>query len=578
MSRSKIILTAIIFIIAVIFWKLTSTPDDSSSTSTSVVTHHQRGPIDDCIDTSDETFISANGNNKKTVDSPSSSPLSDADYYPNGRPDRTISIVNAAERKRLGLCNSVLITTSSASSSSNSLGITNSMELPWIVEDVIIGTFTSLEQIFQDEEFLFGYKKEGVKPSSHNDYECFLPFGHIRRILGRTRLTAILKFSESMTTQHQKSSLVKLSKLLSIYAPSWRIVSSSSQNEIIHLERRAKVFVFGITGGGMATAQRSRYAEATWGSRTPIQWFSDQWDDHFRPIYKDQHPLYVKDRFNYLTFKISRVWQIVFKYYYTISHERIDWFIRLWDDNYFYEENLYPILYRLPFNPQKDEVLAGKLGWRHLGPADAVFPFAGGGAGWYLSSAGMKKFGSTIDEMEAWIPKLRARTDIWLPHGMHDEDVFLTAWIGTFQKINCTNIPGVEHVSPGMNAKQRCMSDAALFKLRWDPNATIFFDYTGAKSRSLRIEDSWYSYTKPIIWHYMSPKRLLKLEELLYPKRAKNDGGDLPSTVAAAPATAVDQPSRKRKGCYPGVPEGGAPKRGVSLFEEPLPEKMKDEY
>lgn len=533
--------------------------------------------------------------------------LSDLDYYPNGRPDRTISIVTLDERKRAnGLCTASIETTTNPSSSSSSL-FAPQINLPWIVEDLIFGGFESIAQIIDKENLsqFWGYASS-TSSSASKQKDCFLPFGHIRRLLSRARLTAIIKFDQSSSQSPiSLNQLKQLSKLLSVYAPSWRIIiknpkittssapsektvessasSSTTQNnnsDIIHLERRAKVFIFGITGGNIASSRRARYAEWTWGARSPIQWFADQWDENIRPIYKDQHPLYLKDKFNYLTFKISRVWQIVYKYYWSLSHQRIDWFIRLWDDNYFYEENLFPILYRLPhvINPQRDEVLAGKLGWRHLGPPDAIFPFAGGGAGWYLTSAGMKKFGNSIDDMEKWIPVLRAKKDIFLPHGMHDEDVFLTAWIGTLLKINCTNIPGVEHVSPGMAAKQRCLSDETLFDLRWKDDVTIFFDYTGAKSRELRVEDTWYSYTKPLIWHYMSPRRLLKLEGLLYEERKKSKGGDLPQNPEDAPSTSVDLPPRKKgKTCYPGVPPGGAPPRGFSLFEKPLPESMKDE-
>jgi hypothetical protein len=74
----------------------------------------------------------------------------------------------------------------------------------------------------------------------------------------------------------------------------------------------------------------------------------------------------------------------------------------------------------------------------------------------------------------------------------------------------------------------------------------------------------------------MSPKRLLRLEELLYPQRAFLKKGDLPTTVELAPATAADDPPRKKKRCYPGIPETGEPKRNVSVFEKPLPKEMRD--
>jgi hypothetical protein len=112
-----------------------------------------------------------------------------------------------------------------------------------------------------------------------------------------------------------------------------------------------------------------------------------------------------------------------------------------------------------------------------------------------------------------------------------------------------------------MAGKQRCMEDAALHALRWDKNATIFFDYVGAGSRQLRVEDPWYSYTKPLVWHYMSPRRLLRLERLLYPWR----GAELPLPDTVAPTNA--DVSKRGKRCYPGVPNGGLPPRGVSVFE-----------
>lgn len=578
--------------------------------------------------------------------------------YPNTRPDRTISLVTPSYRKKASLC-------------FNRAVAANKLPIPWIVDDTIIGGVASFEDLIGDEPKNWGYRWRGTAHNSgatldqyieqsekmdaaadepgesgnHNSNAggehppamdaqqqqqqqekeelkkrrqrtlCTLPFGHVRRILARTRISATITCAEPPrwvtaegTPQSREQALNKymqsLNELLKKYAPAWRIqiwrFAEHSQQRLgesehrrraasigrgetggdlgggqIVLERRAKVFVFGITGGNAAIAQRARYAEMTWGARTPIQWFSDQWDDQIRPCV-DLHPLYLKDRFNHLTFKISRIWQVVHERF-VGSNERIDWYIRLWDDNYFYEENLFWILYRIPnVNPQTTPVLAGKLGIRHLGPEDAVFPFAGGGAGWYLTRAAMQKFGPSIGQMEAWIPKLRARKDIFLPHGMHDEDVFLTAWIGKFLNISCLNIPGVEHVSPGMGGKQRCMTNEALRKLRWDPKYTIFFDYTGRKQRYLRVEDTWYSYTKPLIWHYMSPRRLLRLEGLLYEDRAAAalNFADLPSPDDA-PATVVDA-VKKKKACYPGVPDGEPPARDISIFEQRVPPSMLD--
>jgi hypothetical protein len=353
------------------------------------------------------------------------------------------------------------------------------------------------------------------------------------------------------------------------------------------LERRERLFTFAITGGKDG---RAAYVERTWGRRTPMVWYGDYWTPLLRPIV-DLHPKYLQDRFDLLTFKITRIWQRVHEDYGTrasaavaadpngelrtkvaASHHQAalaayvrtaaqgglyDWYVRLWDDNYFYEENLQTALIR--FEPSKP-VMAGKVGWRYMADT-AVYPFAGGGAGWYLSWAGMDKFGESIAACEAWIPKFRARKDIFLPHGSHDEDVFLSAWL-SMVNVSLKNIPGVEHVSPGKRGKQRCMEDETLVKLRWDKAATVYFNYPG-KEAVLRLTEAEpiYAYFKPIIWHYMSPTRLVALETLLYPARAKDFAGE------AIPKTNSDL-FKKGKGCYPGVPPGPTPPRSGSIFEQ----------
>lgn len=362
-------------------------------------------------------------------------------------------------------------------------------------------------------------------------------------LLGRTRVSVqLLVAPDSCPPKF----VAALQGLLWRQAPSFFVAQKGQSYE---LRRRLHLFVFAITGGKDG---RAVYAERTWGQRTPIQWFADAWNPELRPIV-DLHPKYLEDPFKLLTYKISRVWKRVYS---DFGGEGYDWYARLWDDNYFLEENLYNSLGRL--NPARP-ALAGKIGWRYLADS-AIFPFAGGGAGWFLSRAAMKVFGPSIDAAEKWFPVLRARKDIFLPHFVHDEDVFLTAWLSKIG-VNFTNIPGVEHVSPGLRAKQRCLNDSMLSALRWDPSATIYFNYP-AKEPQFRIENATYAYVKPIVWHYMSPRRLVALETLLYPSRKREFSGPVPATVADI--------AKKSRQCYPGVPDGPTPPRGQSVFETPL--------
>lgn len=397
--------------------------------------------------------------------------------------------------------------------------------------------------------------------------------GALARALGRTRLSATVAASCFVATARAADADVRV--FLNEEAPAWRLgrmrldprVASPAAGEALPagavlgastwwLERRVKVFTFAITGGRDG---RARLVENTWGQRTPLQWYADEWTDALRPIV-DVHPQYDKDRFAFLVFKISRIWQRVYEDYGpSRSNHTYDWYARLWDDNYFYEENLFNTLGRLrPDTPQ----MAGKIAWRNLGVSD-VYPFAGGGAGWFLSRTGMELLGLSIAAAEKWFYVLRAKRNIFLPHAMHDEDVFLTAWLDRLN-VSFVNIPGVEHVSPGLGWKQRCLTDQVLFDLRWNPNETIFYDYPAHEAR-FRIEEHFYSFAKPIVWHYMSPTRLVRLETLLYPKR-KDD----PLLQGLLPMTDSDK-KKPAKRCYPGVwPAGTMPSRGFSVFEKPL--------
>lgn len=363
--------------------------------------------------------------------------------------------------------------------------------------------------------------------------------------LGRTRLVASLQGCEKTIG----SEVETVNGWLRKYAPSWYV--STQTDSAFVVKRRSKVFTFCIGGGSDG---RANYVEATWGQRTPIQWYMDKWSDELRPIV-DLHPNYVKDPFNLLTFKISRIWQRVHS---DFGDGDYDWFIRLWDDNYFLEENAYNVLGRMDLNRP---LMVGKIGWRNMGKS-AVYPFAGGGAGWFLNKKGLSVVGPSIPDAEKWFVNFRARKDIFLKHHIHDEDVFLTAWFHLLN-ISFVNAPGLEHVSPGNEQKQRCMADDVLYRLRWKDDESIYFDYP-AHEEQFRIEEAWYAYTKPIVWHYMSPRRLLKLESLLYPQRREEFKRDDP------PRTNADM-AKKNRQCYPGVPDPPPP-RGNSMFERLLPD------
>lgn len=369
----------------------------------------------------------------------------------------------------------------------------------------------------------------------------------VATLFGRTRLTVTLKRCKAIVGEEIET----VDGWLRLHAPSWYVAAASVTKQEFVLKRRAKLFTFCIGGGKDG---RANYVEFTWGQRTPIQWFTDEWSDQLRPIV-DLHPMYVKDPFGLLTYKVSRVWQRVFKDY---GHGDYDWFVRLWDDNYFLEENAYNVLGRMPL---EKPLMVGKIGWRNMGKA-AVYPFAGGGAGWFLNKAGMRLIGPTIPDGEKWFMDFRSRRDIFLKHHIHDEDVFHTAWFHE-KGVKFQNGPGLEHVSPGNEQKQRCMSDEALYRLRWKANETIYFDYP-AHEEEFRMEAAWYAYTKPIVWHYMSPRRLVKLETLLYQTRREEfKNVDPPKTNADL--------AKKNRQCYPGVPDP-APPRGLSMFEKLLPD------
>lgn len=367
----------------------------------------------------------------------------------------------------------------------------------------------------------------------------------ITTALGRTRVVASLSDCQNILGHEVETVRGWLRK----NAPSWYVANSG--NSMLTLKRRSKIFTFCIGGGNDG---RANFVEATWGQRTPIQWFMDKWSDELRPIV-DLHPNYIKDPFGLLTFKISRIWQRVHE---DFGAGDYDWFVRLWDDNYFLEENAFNVLGRMDMSRP---LMVGKIGWRNMGKA-AVYPFAGGGAGWFLNKRGLQLVGPSIQNAEKWFFNFRARRDIFLKHHIHDEDVFLTAWFHLLN-ISFVNAPGLEHVSPGNEQKQRCLADDVLYRLRWKEDETIYFDYP-AHEEQFRIEDAWYAYTKPIVWHYMSPRRLLRLEALLYPNR----GDELKKYNP--PRTNADV-AKKNRQCYPGVPDPPPP-RGKSVFETPLPD------
>lgn len=371
---------------------------------------------------------------------------------------------------------------------------------------------------------------------------------HFAVLLGRVRISVQCEGPAGGAFDSQEA----VGAFLWKHAPMWYVSSWSPTSW--RLTRRQRVFVFAITGGSDG---RAAFVERTWGQRTPIVWFADKYTPDLRPIV-DLHPMYLKDKFRFLTFKISRIWQRVYEDYGSGAY---NWYIRLWDDNYFYEEALHNTLGRLdPSAP----LMAGKIGWRYMSDT-AIFPFAGGGAGWFLSKAGLERIGPSIADAEKWFVEFRRRRDIFLPHDIHDEDVFLTAWFH-LRNITFINIPGVEHVSPGLGWRQRCLDDATLHALRWDPNTTIYFNYP-AREPQFRIENATYAYTKPLVWHYMSPSRLVTLETLLYPHRKSEFVGPIPRTAS-------DQAKPKRK-CYPGTPMP-LPLRGESVFETELPDPAAD--
>lgn len=374
----------------------------------------------------------------------------------------------------------------------------------------------------------------------------------VATMLGRTRVQATISRCEAVLG----NTVEETRKHLEAVAPSWFVAGYSDSTGTMLLKRRSKLFVFCIGGGNDG---RANFVERTWGQRTPIQWYTDTWTPQLRPIV-DLHPLYKKDPFNLLAFKISRIWQRVYEDY----GNHYDWYVRLWDDNYFHEENAYNVLgrFQLPhYQREHEPLMVAKMAWRNMG-VNAVYPFAGGGAGWFLNRAGLHRIGPNVARGEQWFQEFRNRKDIFLKHHIHDEDVFLTAWFHN-EGVAFQNAPGLEHVSPGMQQKQRCLSNDMIYKLRWDPNVTIYFDYP-AHEAQFRQEDAWYAFTKPIVWHYMSPSRLVHVETLLYPHRKPEFARD------AIPKTAADAAKPNRK-CYPGVPSP-EPQRGLSRYETPLPD------
>ena len=576
-----------------------------------------------------------------------------------------------------------------------------------------------------------------------------------------------------------------VSQWLFVHAPAWYVAdivtsplvvpstSSSAGGAAVtrlSLRRRVKALHFAVTGGN---DRRAAYVEHSWGQRTPILWFGDAWLPSLRPITAaGEHSKYKADAFGMLSFKMSRVWEIIYRDYYCggpeeggaetlrspqtadggggsgsamglfdateaddtyddavgdafaplspngcpkrqarggavyvrradrfgpralaisvarrvlrargivgappspssapsdpfaytiIGGGNYDWYIRLWDDNYYFEENLSNIVGRLDADAAK--VMVGKIGWRNMGK-DAVFPFAGGGAGWFLSKAGMRAVGPSFappsaseSELaadppapyapgglnptlsgEEWFSAFRDRRDIFMKHGLHNEDVFLTAWFA-LMNVTMWNVPGVEHVSPGMWPKQRCMSDLALFRLRWEGwavgdsagspasrlpfsplssgnagggesatkdaaavaydgaesasvYASLFYDYPVPDPRFL-LEEPPHSYAKPLVWHYMSPTRLVGLERALYAEALEKQRAAEPAGASewaplwgppalSLPKTASDKPPKARsrkKSCYAGVPQiqkatgewvREVPPAGGSIFEKLL--------
>eukprot|EP00760_Papus_ankaliazontas_P031535 PhM_4_TR5328/c1_g1_i1/m.21792 len=380
----------------------------------------------------------------------------------------------------------------------------------------------------------------------------------ILRLAGRARKLAIV-----ITTTTDRNSCDALVKAFAHHQPGFEFVPSSTITRGCVFKRPAFLLTFALTEGGRDGKHvKAIHVERTWGRRTPLVWYSDVAHTEVQPHIVG-HALYTRNKFDYLSFKLTAIWQHVYDNYFQMRDERrrnaYEYYIRLWDDNYFYEENFYRLTLRIgsiarrrgltrEFDPYKRAICYGKVGFRYMSAAEQHF-FLGGGAGWFITAEGMRRFAgenNASKECDTTMLRYEHRKDIFLAHALHDEDILLSICM-TKKNVTFYDVPGIEHVSPGSNWRQRCVSDVALKKLRWDDGACISYAYPTKKPEHSVDALTWTAYTKPVVWHYMSPRRLVSLELLLYPERKQRDFPDgLPA------ATVVDAPKRGR-GCYPGI-------------------------
>lgn len=368
-------------------------------------------------------------------------------------------------------------------------------------------------------------------------------------MLGRVRKFAVWLNGNDATFEKMKGHVLGMSQ------PCWERGPSSP--DAFLLRRPNFLLTFGVTGG-VKEVNRAVWAEKTWGRRTPVVWYSDVTHPTLMP-HIVTHPLYEKDKFAYLSFKMTAIWQHVFLTYYQEagSPNAFEWYIRLWDDNFFYEENFHRIVRRLPRHFIKTPACFGKVGVRVLSSADSEnHKMMGGGAGWFITAPGMQ-WAKNVSMCDRITLSYENRRGIFLPHRLHDEDILLSICMAR-ERLQFYNIPGVEHVSPGMNGKQRCLSQEKLKQLRWDDKASIIYSYP-TRDKAVTVDGQSMAYSKPIVWHYMSPLRLVNLEVLLYPERSA-ELSPLPQ------ATPIDIP-KPRKKCYPGVPDQ-MPAVGLSVFDK----------
>jgi hypothetical protein len=266
-------------------------------------------------------------------------------------------------------------------------------------------------------------------------------------------------------------------------------------------------------------------SSATWVSKMPhTVWYTDAEDTSNSlqpPAVVVHHPKYdaamAEDRkagktkgnkikakaFYAIAYKTLEVFRHVYEHYHlNPAAPRYEWYCRFWDDNYVIEEGIEWLLGKHAHEQHKP-IMLGSGGW---GDRAHKLRFLGGGSGWYMSRAAMDAFGPKIDECEAAIEAKTLSNGRMAKKNLAEEDVLISRCLEELSGVRL--LPEFGLWSGGPPAKYRISDAELLDSVR---HGTLLNKKRGLKP------------SIPVAFHYVPPKELYRMHELLFPTDATAD-------------------------------------------------------